>query len=370
MPVPLDEYPIHQAPLSIAHMDTSDRNGYDRCYWNAHDRTGDIFLVTGLGLYPNLGVIDAFAAVRTGDRQFSIRTSDALGDDRMKQEVGPYRIEVIEPLHKLRLICDADDHGVGFDITWEGSFPALDEARHVWRRNGRITLDAQRFAQLGTWTGELRVDGVTHAVTPDTWVGSRDRSWGIRPVGEAEPAGRAGDEPLEGFWWTYVPMRFEDFALVVIIQEEADGTRIMNDVRRVFPAASGRPPEQLGWPEVDIHYVPGTRIPTGATLSLQARGRKEMVLEVESKGYVALNLGTGYGGDAAWTHGEWRGRDFLEGQQYDMTDPAVMGGLAFGLIDHVGRATFDGQEGWGLFEHGCFGRHDPSGFTDFMSVAP
>ena len=40
------------------------------------------------------------------------------------------------------------------------------------------------------------------------------------------------------------------------------------------------------------------------------------------------------------------------------------------MIDHVGRATIDGQEGWGLFEHGCFGRHDPSGFTGYESVAP
>ena len=92
MPVPLDEYPIHQAPISMAFMDTGDRNAYDRCYWNAHDRTGDVFLVTGLGVYPNLGVIDAYATVRKGDYQYSIRTSDALSDNRMLQEVGPYRI--------------------------------------------------------------------------------------------------------------------------------------------------------------------------------------------------------------------------------------------------------------------------------------
>ena len=40
------------------------------------------------------------------------------------------------------------------------------------------------------------------------------------------------------------------------------------------------------------------------------------------------------------------------------------------MIDHVGKATIDGQVGWGLFEHGTIGRHDPSGFTDFASVAP
>ena len=86
---PLDDYPIHQAPMSVAHVVSSDRNAYDRCYLNAHDRTGDVFLVTGLGVYPNLGVIDAYATVRRGDRQHTIRASDALGDDRMRQQVGP-----------------------------------------------------------------------------------------------------------------------------------------------------------------------------------------------------------------------------------------------------------------------------------------
>ena len=27
-------------------------------------------------------------------------------------------------------------------------------------------------------------------------------------------------------------------------------------------------------------------------------------------------------------------------------------------------------EGWGLFEHGALGRHDPSGFTDWFTLAP
>ena len=370
MPIPLDEYPVHQAPLSMKHVVSSDRNAYDRCYFNAHDRTGDVFLISGLGVYPNLGVIDAYAVVRRGDRQVAVRMSDALGDDRMRQEVGPYRIEVIEPLQRFRVICDADEHGLGFDLTWEGSFPAIDEAPHVWRSNDRIVLDAQRFAQVGTWTGTLRVEGEELAVTSPQWVGTRDRSWGIRPVGEAEPPGRyAGGEP-PGFWWTYIPMRFDDFALLIILQEDGNGTRQMNDVVRVFPAASGRPPEQLGWPEVDIHYRSGTRIPEGATLYLQQRGRKELVLEVESLGWVALNSGAGYGGDPAWSHGQWRGEGFVEGQVYDMTDAATLGFAPFGLLDHVGRGVIDGQEGFGLFEHGIIGPHRPSGFQDLFDVAP
>ena len=102
MPVPLDEYPIHQTPQSMQYVGTSDRNFYDRSYFNAHDRTGDVFLITGLGVYPNLGVIDAYAVVRRGDRQWAVRCSDGLGDDRLDQRVGPYRIEVVEPLQRVR----------------------------------------------------------------------------------------------------------------------------------------------------------------------------------------------------------------------------------------------------------------------------
>ena len=370
MPVPLDEYPIHQAPLSLRHVPASDRNFYDRCYFNAHDRTGNLFLITGLGIYPNLGVMDAYATLRRGDRQHAVRMSDALGNERLDQRVGPYRIEVIEPLEKIRLICEAAEHGLAFDLTWDGSFPAVEEPRHVWRQNGRITLDACRFAQVGTWSGVIEVEGEKIAVTPDRWLGTRDRSWGIRPVGESEPPGRSAEEPIEGFWWTYIPMRFDDFAVIIIMQEEPDGTRVMNDVVRVFPEGSGKRPEQLGWPDIDVHYASGTRIPTGATLQLRTMDRKDLTMEVESLGYVALNIGAGYGGDPDWGHGQWRGRNFVEGAVYDLTDPMVTGRGAFSVIDHVGRATLDGQEGWGLFEHGCFGRHDPSGFTGYASVAP
>ena len=356
--------------MSMQHVATSDRNAYDRCYLNAHDRTGQVFLVTGLGVYPNLGVIDAYAAVTLGTRQHTLRMSDALGDDRMAQAVGPYRVEIIEPLHKLRVVCDADDHGMAFDLVWTGSFPVIDEPPHVMRQGGRVILDAQRLAQVGTWQGVLRVDGTEIAVTDDTWVGTRDRSWGIRPTGEPEPPGRGASEPDEsfGFWWVYAPLRFEDFAMMVIIQENGDGTRILNEAVRIWPRSTGRPPEQLGWPEIEIRYRTGTRHPVGAVMHLAQRGGKPLDVEIDTLGFVALNSGPGYGGDPDWTHGQWRGRGFIERVSVDLDDPAIAGRI--GVIDHVARATCEGAEGWGMFEHGSFGRHTPSGFDDWGSVAP
>jgi hypothetical protein len=366
-PVPLDELPIHQAPLSLRHVATSDRNFYDRSYFNAHDRTGDVFLVAGHGVYPNLGVADAFVTVRRGDRQWVVRCSDALGDDRLTPAVGPFRIEVVEPLRRLRVVCDTADRGLGVDLRWEASFPAVMEPRHVMLAGARPIIDASRFAQVGTWSGTICVEGEDLPVTPDRWVGTRDRSWGIRPVGEAEPPGRPPDDPTAGLWWLYVPLRFERFALVVVVQEQPDGYRTLDDAVRVWP--DGRV-EQLGWPEVEIGYRPGTRLPERARLRLRERGGRPLDLEVTALGHIALHVGAGYGGDPDWGHGRWRGRGWVECATYDLRDPAVAARVPFGVVDHVARATLDGEEGWGLLEHGTMGRHDPSGFADWDAVAP
>ena len=370
-PVPLDDYPVHQVPLSMRHMATSDRNAYDRYYFNAHDRTGRLFMVSGLGVYPNLGVIDAFATVAIEGRQHTVRFSDALGDDRMAAGVGGLRIEVVEPLEKLRVVCEAEEHDIGFDLTFRASFGAVEEPPHVMRQGGRIILDAQRFAQVGTWSGRLVVAGRELEVSDDRWVGTRDRSWGIRPVGEAEAPGRAAAEPdpAFGFWWTYVPLRFDDFAVVVIAQEDGDGERLLSEAVRVWPAGSSMRTEQLGWPEIDVRYRPGTRHPEHATLQI-GRRRRAMTVEIDTLGHVALNCGPGYGGDPDWGHGQWRGRNWSESVVFDLDDPQVAGRAAFGVVDHVARARCEGAEGWGMFEHGTFGRHAPSGFADWGSVSP
>ncbi len=367
---PLDEFPAHQLPQPIAQPGPSDRNFYDRSYFNAHDRTGDIFLITGIGYYPNLGVKDAFVLVRRGDEQTAVHLSDAIDQDRLNQHVGNYRVEVDRPLRTLRIVLD-ETEGVAADLTWNGLFDVVQEQPHVLRAGARTTLEAQRFAQVGTWSGQLHIDGETIDVDPARWIGSRDRSWGIRPVGEAEPAGRPADPPFEGMWWLYVPMAFDDFGIVVIIQEEPSGFRSLNDCTRIWK--DGRV-EQLGWPRIKIDYRSGTRIPTGATIDATASDGRPVHVEVESKLPVPLHVGGGYGGDPDWTHGLWKGENFTERRTYGMTDPAVVGRSAFGVIDHVGRAICrdaDGteREGWGLFEHGALGRHDPSGFADWLTVA-
>lgn len=372
MLTPLDEYPIHQLPQPLAWVGSSDRNFYDRCYFNAHDRSGDIFLITGLGYYPNLGTKDAFVLVRRGDEQTAIHLGDEIDHDRLNQRVGNYRIEVVEPLQELRIVLE-ETEGIALDLRWRGLFPVVQEQPHLMRAGGlRPTLDAQRFAQLGSWEGSLVIDGEERVVDPATWIGSRDRSWGIRPVGEGEPPGKPVDPPFDGMWWLYLPIAFPDFAIVLIVQEEPDGFRVLNDATRVWP--DGRV-DQLGWPRVQTNYVSGTRTPKNGVVTCTTPEGTSVTIEVESLLAVPIAVGGGYGGDPDWGHGQWKGADFAERLTYDMFDPAVVGRVPFGLTDNVGHAVWreDGQEpveGWGLYEHGVIGKHEPTGFTDWFIHAP
>jgi hypothetical protein len=364
----LDEYPIHQLPLPMRYVGPSDRHFYDRCIYQGVDHEADAFFITGMGVYPNLGVIDAYATVRRGDRQWAVRMSGTRPDDKLRQEVGPYRIEVIEPFRTLRIVCDADAHGIGFDLTYHSDFGPISEPQHVRRQGDRILLDASRFAGVGTWQGDLRVDGDAIAVTPERFTATRDRSWGIRPVGEPEPPGRPRE--FDGMWWNWIPLRFDDFALHVILEEDPSGLRNTNFAVRVWPAGSGRGPEQLGWPIPEITYKSGTRWPIAAAMELVGRDGKPHTLEITPLTGIPLNVGCGYGADPDWTHGLWKGDDWIDASVYDHNDPAVSGRGAFSIVDHIARATFDGQVGWGIFEHGNIGKHEPSGFTDMMQVAP
>src|SRR5947209_18182822 len=103
----LDEYPIHQVPLPMRYVGSSDRNVYDRCIYQGVDHEADAYFITGMGVYPNLGIADAYATVRRGAKQWAVRMSGSRPADKLNQQVGPYRIEVVTPFREVRLICDA-----------------------------------------------------------------------------------------------------------------------------------------------------------------------------------------------------------------------------------------------------------------------
>ena len=67
-----DDYPVHQTPEPIA-IAGSDRNFYDRYFFNGYSRDGQHFFAVAMGIYPHLNVIDAAFSVIHRGRQSNVR---------------------------------------------------------------------------------------------------------------------------------------------------------------------------------------------------------------------------------------------------------------------------------------------------------
>jgi hypothetical protein len=256
------------------------------------------------------------------------------------------------------LVLEPNEWELDFQLTWDGGIPATREPRHFMRERERVMFDSVRLAQTGSWSGRLRAGGENFDVTPNRWWGFRDRSWGIRPVGEPEPPGIRGLDP-PSFFWIYAPMQFAEFSILAIVQEDSHGVRILEEAIRVWPAATARAPEQLGRPEYQLDYEPDTRNVRAARLMFAPPAGPSFEVQVEP--VVPLHLSVaGYGGDARWRHGAYQGHLKVEGLTLDPSLPEDRQHL-LGLVDHLARFNCQGEVGWGLFEFLAFGQHDPSG---------
>jgi hypothetical protein len=261
-------------------------------------------------------------------------------------------------------VLEPTDYPVSFDLTWEGAHAAFEEPRHYHRQMGRVIFDTMRFAQTGRWSGILTVGGSTMEVSPRAWWGSRDRSWGVRPVGEPEPPGIRANNP-SNFFWIYTPVQFDGWSLLAIVQEESDGTRVMEEGVRIWPEETGRRPEWLGRPEHELHFVPGSRRVERATLRF-ARGT---TVDIEPLIPLAVAIGTGYGLDADWRHGMYQGPLVVQGLDYSVEDPTVQLGF-IAITDCAARFTCAGETGYGLFEYAVIGPHEGYKFESWSDMAP
>jgi hypothetical protein len=348
----MDDYPLHQTSEPIRNVATSDRNFYDRYYFNLHGSSDELFMVMGLGQYPNLGVQDAFACVKRGEQHHVVRASRELGD-RMDTSVGPFRVEVLEGLRKVRFILEPNEHTIAADLTWEGAIPAFLEPRQFIRKYGRVLFDTQRFAQTGYWSGTLEVGGESFAVTPDRWWGTRDRSWGVRPVGEKEASGIRQGEGQMGGMWNYSPMQFPDYSILYILNEADDGERVLEESVRIWNDPS-REPQQLGRPEFEHELVPGSRMIESSVISFPHAPGGGFDVKATPLTHAFIAVGTGYGMEEDWGHGMYQGPLVVQGLVRDMDELEKWGW--YGIVDHVARFDVsDGTVGYGLHEHGFFG---------------
>jgi len=117
-------------------------------------------------------------------QQRSVFASRILNLERMDTHAGPISVDVVEPLKTLRLRLGEID-GLSAELVFEGRHHPIEEPRFTWRQGPRTVMDVTRMTQNINAAGHVTVDGVRHAIPG--WRGTRDRSWGVRPIGATDP---------------------------------------------------------------------------------------------------------------------------------------------------------------------------------------
>ncbi len=367
----MDEFLAHQTPETFDRVFTSDRNFYDRYYFNLHPQSGDLFVVFSMGQYPNLGTTDAFVCVVYKGVQRVLRCSRELGSDRMDTTVGPFQVEVVEPLKQLRIVCDDNEHGISFDLLFDGTAPAVEEPRTVIRKYARTTMDTSRYTQMGRWQGKLTVAGDTIEVNAEDYLGVRDHSWGVRPVGESEPMGININEYTGkyGFFHMWAPMQFDDYQLKVFIEENADGERLVQECVRIDSFEKGGGVVHLGTPKHCIKYRSGTRELESAELTFEGTKGEAITVSATALTCAYLAAGTGYYPNPEWVHGQYHGAFKLEYREFDVSTEEARNGLG-PLYETIVRFELNtGEVTYGMFENMSIGHHDPYGFDSFEAMA-
>ncbi len=369
-----DDFPIHQTSYPIARTASTDINHYDRYFFNGYTRDTTLYFAAAMGLYPNRHVADAaFSVVVDGGtdaaRQISVHASRRAPVDRAEaNEVGPVEVEVIEPLRVLRLRVDAPEHGLACDLTFTGRAAPVEEPHFRHQVGMRVLLDYTRLTQFGTWEGWIEVDGHRTDIAPaETW-GSRDRSWGVRPVGERAATGAPVADPQ--FFWLWAPINFETFATHFDVNELTDGTR-WHATAFVVPAAHGDhspAAEAMRDLEYRLTWRPGTRAAASFELDLIPSVGEPSVVTLEPL-FDFHMLGLGYS-HPEWGHGVWKGELAVEGERWELPvdDPVAPHHVH---VQTVVRATCSGalgdHTGLGVLEQLAVGRHVPTGLEDIFA---
>ena len=360
-----DDYPIHQTPEPIAYSGT-DRNFYDRYFFNGYQRDGDLFFAAAMGIYPHLNVMDAAFCIIANGKQYNVHASKTLHMERLDTRVGPIEIEVIEPLNILRIAVNDPDHGIHADLIFNARFPAIEEPRFI-RRVGSITaMDYTRLTQNGTYEGYFEVAGERCEVGRDNWWGTRDRSWGIRSIGLRDPqANPYGGTPQ--FFWLWSPLNFEDSATFYHLNADASGEPWNTRGRLISEAVD----EELTDVSSELTYLSGTRYAQNATIAMtRSNGQRLKLTLTPQKNFYMRGLGYTH---PEWGHGLYHGElasgfEVYELDDIDPADPAYFHIQAICAVE----LDADGQvsTGKGVLEQFVIGAYEPYGFKDLLDVAP
>jgi hypothetical protein len=353
-----DEGFSHQIIDTFAVVGSSDLSWTEKVCAMAAARDGSLQLGFGLGKYNNRNVMDAYAGISRGVEQITVRASRALGDEPNSTVIGPIRYEVVEPQRSIRFALDANDtQPIAFDWVFEGAFPPTLEDRTHSRTGNRITSELVRYHQIGRCSGWIEVDGRRTEMTPETWVSTRDHSWGVRP-GIGQPLVDIEPRTLEGsfhFFWTPSYLERPDGSAYGLFMVMHHFKRLGIDHKETW----GKIEHPDGRVELMADIVPElsydrvNRRFRGGRLHCTMADGTTRTIEVEVVSDTGFHLGTGlYFGFDGHHHGEWRGLLHVDGERIDDCSTPENARRVHQIRDTVVRITdpAGGGVGWGNWQ--------------------
>jgi hypothetical protein len=362
-----DDYPVHQTPDPIAYAGT-DRNFYDRYFFNGYNDDASVFFAVALGVYPQLGIIDAAFCVSAGGKQHNVRASRHSAGERLETNAGPIEIRIIEPLKQIQILLSDNESGITADICFGARHNPVEEPRFIRRNGTRLFMDYTRMTQNGTWSGTLSMPGKVIPLTPDKFTGTRDRSWGIRPVGNPESQPPTGGS-LAQFFWIWAPCNFPGHISFAHSNDDANG--LPWNRRAVFGAAGNQndnaEPAEVDNASFEISYHSGTRRVRSAVCDMGVSGQ----IRYETSAFKFYMSGLGYT-HPVWGHGMDHGKlqvayDVISLTEIDDNAPEHIHVQSF-----CHATLFAGgaeHKGCGVFEQFLLGPHLPSGFAAMLDPA-
>jgi len=368
-----DDYPIHQTPEPVAMPASSDKDVYERYWFNGYSTAGDLYFGVGTALYPHLGIRDCGLSLVVDGVQHAFHASCRAVGDPVDQVVGPFRLEILEPMRSCRIVLDDNETGVTCDLVFEGRTANVEEPRHSWGGAIRRTMDATRFTQLGRWSGWMEFDGRRIEFDPASTRGTKDRSWGLRPLAGGDSRGAPSPPAQNSLFFLWAPLNFDDLGFHYQLFEDSEGRPVasvgalmptydrLDDLPGIEDPAT-RPMRGHGH---RLQFDEGSRLAHTADLWLDAveDGRRhEVTLE---RLFTFRMKGIGYH-HPEWGHGMWKGELAMDAESWTLAD---VDDYAFENqhCQHLVRATYrdpDGGEkvGIGALEQLFFGPYRPYGF--------
>ena len=357
-----DDYPIHQISKPVSEVG-SERNFYDRYFFNGYSKNDDIYFGAVLCVYPNLNIMDGSFTLAYKGKQYNSRASRILNLERLETEVGQLKVEVIKPLKKLKVSLNDIENNFEADLIITGKFEPMREPQMQLYDGPRLIMDTCRLTQQGSWSGFIKINGEKIDVNEKDFVGTRDRSWGVRPVGayDSQPVAPFN---MPQFYWLWAPFHFDDIAAHVYFIDKANG--LSDTVLGVIQGPNYKNEFELHNVEKKVSYAPKSRrIESMIISALDKNGNNiEMTIDCGTKVFMC---GLGYM-HPEWGHGHNKGDFAKHFDEYNLNedpgDPPYLHIQALSnAVLKIADKTYHGR---GVLEQLILGAHEPSGFVDLF----